>query len=149
MNLRDTPRRRREHPDMEITPLIDVIFLLLIFFLVTTTFSQAAGGDETESNIEIQLPEAASGAQSSPSDRVIVFVTGEGSVEIESDLPLEGDDISSQLSQLHRERPKAAILLKGDEEASHGEMIDVLDRIRQAGFRNVNLVARQRTEPSE
>ena len=67
MNLRDARRQRREHPDMEITPLIDVVFLLLIFFVVTTSFSQASGGQGQESEIDVELPEAATGRAASES----------------------------------------------------------------------------------
>ena len=143
MNLRESRRRQRDHPDMEITPLIDVVFLLLIFFLVTTSFSQATGGEEQESEINIELPKATTGQQTGQGERVILYVTGEGKVEIRGDVDVEGEGLRQRLASLHESKPDIRVLLKGDEKASHGRMVEILDEIRLAGFTNVNLVARQ------
>ena len=144
MNLRDHSGRRREHPDMEITPLIDVVFLLLIFFLVTTSFSQATGGKHSESEIPVQLPEASSGESGPRGERVTLFVRADGSVELRGDVDLRGGSLPEKLQDLHSRRPDMRILLKGDEEARHGRMTEVLDELRRSGFTNVNLVAREK-----
>lgn len=143
MNLRDNPRRRRDHPDMEITPLIDVVFLLLIFFLVTTSFSQASGGEGQESEIDVELPKATTGQQASRSEQVVLFVTADGSVEIRGDVETSGEGLGERLASLYASHPEIRIRLKGDEKASHGRMVEILDEIRRAGFTKVNLVARQ------
>jgi biopolymer transport protein ExbD len=144
MNLRESLRQRREHPDLEITPLIDIVFLLLIFFLVTTSFSQASGGERDESEIPVQLPEAATGEGGSTSDRMVLYVQEDGSVELRGDVELRGSDLSEKLADLHERHPEMRMLLKGDEQSSHGRLIDVLDQLRASGFRNVNLVAREK-----
>ncbi len=149
MNLRETRRRRREHPDMEITPLIDIVFLLLIFFVVTTSFSQASGGEGEESQIDVDLPRAASGQAASEREQVVLFVTADEGVEIRGEVSPSGESLADKLANLHESHPEVRISIKGDEEASHGRMIGVLDEIRGAGFSNVNLVAREKSEASE
>lgn len=149
MNLRESRRRQREHPDMEMTPLIDVVFLLLIFFVVTTSFSQASGGQGRESEIDVELPKAATGRAASENRQIVLYVTDEGGIEVRGDIEVEGDGVREKLDALHESHPDVRISLKGDERASHGRMVQVLDDIRRAGFSNVNLVARQAGEPSE
>lgn len=144
MNLRESLRRRREHPDLEITPLIDIVFLLLIFFLVTTSFSQASGGEHEETEIPVQLPESSTGQGGSTSDRVVLFVQKDGAVTLRGDAEMKDGPLAEKLADLHDRHPKMRIMLKGDEEASHGRLIDVLDELRAAGFRDVNLVAREK-----
>jgi biopolymer transport protein ExbD len=149
MNLRETRRRRRDHPDMEITPLIDIVFLLLIFFVVTTSFSQASSGEGQESQIDVDLPQAATGQASTDAEQIVLFVTADGAVEIRGDVEASGESLGEKLADLQERRPELRIAIKGDEKASHGRMIGVLDEIRRAGFSNVNLVARERGGDSE
>lgn len=135
MSLRDARKKRREEANLEMTPLIDVVFLLLIFFLITTTFSQ---GQEDE--LPIDLPEAVSGESATEGEKVVLSITEDGSVDIEGDEPLEGDSVDDQLSELYERKSDAAVVLRGDEAASHGEVIEVLDKIKETGFEKVNLV---------
>lgn len=142
MNLRETLRRRREEPDLEITPLIDIVFLLLIFFLVTTSFSQASGGEYEETEIPVQLPESSTGRGGETRDRMVLFVQKDGSVTLRGDVELTEGSLSEKLADLHERHPEMQVMLKGDEESSHGRLIEVLDELRSSGFRDVNLVAR-------
>lgn len=135
MSLRKRRKNRREDANLELTPLIDVVFLLLIFFLITTTFSQGQ-----EDQLPIELPEAVSGQETSQDDEIVLHITEEGSVRIEDDEPLEGDGIGEKLEDLYERHPEAPVVLRGDQNASHGQVVDVLDRIKQTGFNQVNLV---------
>ncbi|MFB6263295.1 MAG: ExbD/TolR family protein [Bradymonadaceae bacterium] len=138
MNLRERSNRRREHPEMEMTPLIDVVFLLLIFFLVTATFAQ-----KRESSLPVDLPEAATGTDSDSKKPVVVRVAEDGSVAIEAEVVPETGDLTSRLRRLHRERPDAVVSLRGDKSATHGRTIEVLDAIRRVGFERVRLITEE------
>ncbi len=135
MSLRESRKRRREEATLELTPLIDVVFLLLIFFLITTTFSKSQ-----EAHIPINLPKAISGEKATSGDKVVLFITSDGSVELKGDEPLQGDTVEEKLADLHQRKPQANVVLKGDQKASHGKVIEVLDRIKQTGFKKVDLV---------
>lgn len=143
MNLRENRGRRREHPELEITPLIDVVFLLLIFFLVTTSFAQSRDSGPDTSEIPIQLPGSSTGQSTGDDQRAVLFVRPDGTVELRGDLDLKGGDLAEKLTDLHRRRPEVPIMIKGDEEASHGRMVDVLDALRSAGFKDVNMATRK------
>ena len=135
MSLRESRKKRREDANLELTPLIDIVFLLLIFFLITTTFSQSR-----EAEIPINLPKAVTGEQAAKGDKVVLFITEDGSVEVRGDAELEGDTLAAKLGGLHAQNPDFNIVLKGDKGASHGRVIEVLDQIKQTGFKKVNLV---------
>ncbi|MFW5966303.1 MAG: ExbD/TolR family protein [Persicimonas sp.] len=136
MSLRKRRKNRREDANLELTPLIDVVFLLLIFFLITTTFSEGQ-----EDQLPIELPEAVSGQEASEDDEeIVLYITEDGSVRIKDDEPLEGDGIGEKLDDLYERHPESPIVLRGDQNASHGQVVDVLDRIKQTGFNQVNLV---------
>ncbi|MBA2664697.1 MAG: biopolymer transporter ExbD [Bradymonadaceae bacterium] len=134
MNFRSVGKRRVEST-LEITPLIDVVFLLLIFFLITTTFAQA-----NEAQIPINLPEAVSGEDSAKGERVVLMVTATGEVVMDEGVAWQGDALREKLDAYFQTNPDASILLKGDVEASHGRVVELLDLVKQVGFKRVNLV---------
>lgn len=152
MSLRDSRKNRRVSVDLDITPLIDVVFLLLIFFLVTSTFSKTE-----DAEIPINLPSAASGDKVTETQKVVLFITEDGSVEIKSDADdpgnvldgeqIEGATLNEKLTKLYAKHPDASVLLRGDKLATHGKVIEVLDQIKESGFKSVNLVITQPTAP--
>ena len=139
---------RRKH-SISLTPLIDVVFLLLIFFLLTSSIQQAQQeSNSRESTIAIELPEAQSGTQSTQSNPVVLTVDGEGKVVMEGGEDLQGDSIEAQLQDLYKKKPEAPILLRGDQGASHGDVIQLLDSVKQLGFKRVDLViAKPKSDP--
>ncbi len=139
MNLR-SGKRRRDEATIELTPLIDVVFLLLIFFLLTSSIQQAQQNTSSESAIRIDLPEAQSGSQSIQNDPLILTVTKEGKVVLEGADEIPGNSIEEQLQNLYRERPKAQLLLRGDEGSSYSQVMELLGTVKQLGFKQVDLV---------
>lgn len=148
MSLRHSRKSRRVAVDLDITPLIDVVFLLLIFFLVTSTFSKTE-----DAEIPINLPSAASGEAITETQKIVLFITEDGSVEIKSDADdpgnildgeeIEGATLNKKLENLYAKHPQANVLLRGDTLATHGKVIEVLDQIKESGFKSVNLVITQ------
>lgn len=148
MNFR-SDRRRRPEATIDLTPLIDVVFLLLIFFLLTSAISRNNEATAPESSIPIELPEAQSGSKSVTGSPVILTVTEQGEVELEGgESPLSGDSIEAKLIELYKKDPKAQILLRGDKGASHGRVIELLGAVRQIGFKKVDMVIARPKEAS-
>lgn len=148
MSLRDARKNRRVSVALDITPLIDVVFLLLIFFLVTSTFSKTE-----DAEIPINLPSASSGEAISESEKIVLFITEDGSVQVKSQLnapdgdEIEGATLSEKLEKLYALHPDANVLLRGDQLATHGKVIEVLDLLKASGFKSVNLVITQPASP--
>ncbi|TXD37070.1 biopolymer transporter ExbD [Lujinxingia vulgaris] len=142
MNFRAARKgRRRVEATLELTPLIDVIFLLLIFFVMTT-----APQSSPLERIGVDLPEAASGAalDEAEAERVVLRVAADGAVFEERE---DGERVSVEaplafLQEVHGERPAATVWLFGDEEAAHGAVIRLLDAAREVGFKKVHMAVR-------
>ena len=146
MNLR-RGGRRRELATIELTPLIDVVFLLLIFFLLTSTLSQAQQSSSRESTIPINLPEVSSGSTSVSDEPMMLTVTQEGTVIVEAGAQdLEGESVEAKLINLYKQNPDAQLLLRGDKGTTHGSVIQLLNSVRQIGFKRVDLVVARPAE---
>lgn len=137
MNMRGKNGRRVE-PTIELMPLIDVVFLLLIFFLITTSFAQTP-----ESQIPVNLPSGVSGVSSGQGEQVVFVVTPDGGIEIEGNVEVPEGSLDERLEWIQREKPEVNMLLKGDSEASHGRVVEILDLIKAKGFKKVNLVIKK------
>ena len=138
MNLRGN--KRRQEATIELTPLIDVVFLLLIFFLLTSALSQPTDATTRESSISIDLPSAQSGSKAVTGDPVVLNVTTDGPIVIEGAEALDGTTLEDKLISLYKKDPNAQVLLRGDKGASHGRVIDLLGSVKRIGFKKVDLV---------
>ena len=141
MNFR-SPQRRRSEPSLDLTPLIDVVFLLLIFFLVTATYAQ-----RDTRVVPVDLPQGASGEADSATVRVTIYVEADGTFTLhsEGDDPVTGltrDRLQVDLETLYGTAPDTPLYLRGDEDVRYGEVMQLLDLARTIGFRRVFNVIR-------
>ncbi len=134
-------RRRRlvaddsETSEVNLTPMLDVVFIMLIFFIVTTSFIK-------ESGVEIQRPES-SAASPQPDAQVMVAITPEGAVWVDGqpvDLHRVGGEVAGLVSD------GGSVVIQADRESTTGLLIEVMDRIREAGVEQV-AVAASRSRP--
>ena len=131
MNLRQT---RSEEPRIDITPLIDVVFLLLIFFMVTTTFQQ-------ETRLKVDLPEAVSGAPSVRQERIVLEVSAEGRYQLQGEAVVSSREaLRAALAALGPagERP---LVLQADGKAPHDAVVRAMDAARLSGFDKLSIAA--------
>jgi biopolymer transport protein ExbD len=140
LNLRQA---KKDDLDVNITPLIDVVFLLLIFFMVSTTF-------ERESEIEVTLPQAAIDAPVKDDFVIQVTINSEGTYFINGQRV-----INSQTSTLKQAMLKVAegrqdppIIVSADANATHQAVVRVMDAARQLGFVHLSFATTQ-TEESQ
>ena len=129
--------RVRKQVDLNVTSLVDVLFLLLIFFTLTSTFKRAG-------EIELKLPKSttaqpsASGASQQPVDLVLTE-TGtlflDGSATTFEALP-------PRLRAVHDRQPDRQVMIEAEEHVGHGEVVRLLDAVRTAGFTGVGIGVR-------
>ncbi len=113
---------------VEMTPLIDMVFLLLIFFLVATTFHQ------TEREMKIALPHAAfTGPISTALREIIINVDSDGSI-IVSGHTIEPDDLRTMIEQAVGANPDQKVTLRGDRDTAYANIVRVLDICKGAGI---------------
>lgn len=142
------PRRTLEDPAINLTPLIDVVFLLLIFFMVTTTFTR-------DTRLSVNLPEADTNSSENLVDQIEVTVSEAGRFSVNGEV-LSNSQASTlseailQSAQRDRSRP---VLLVADAEATHQSVVTAMDAIGRAGFSRLSIATRppqsQVTETSD
>ena len=132
MNFRTAKKGR--NLIINITSLIDVMFLLLIFFMVTSTF-------RNQPAINLVLPRSST-ASDTVDTPTILFLTESGQVYL-NDTPLAQEDLALALEQLHATTGDDRIVLRADEKATHGRVVEMIDTIKKSGFTRVSLSAKQ------
>jgi biopolymer transport protein ExbD len=122
-----------EEPQLILTPVIDIMFLLLIFFMVGTQFT------DDEHHFDIKLPTASETMSiTSLPDPATVNVTANGEVYLDGDavaLP----DLERKLAAMRQNYPGQAVLIRGDGSAAYQQVIDVLAAVKRAGVTGVSL----------
>ena len=136
-------RTLREELSINITPLIDVVFLLLIFFMLTTTFSR-------ETRLLINLPEANADIAENQSPQIEITVAREGGYTING-RALINSRLETLMRGLELESGgdlNVPIILIADAEATHQSVVTAMDAISQSGFTRMN-IATQHSEGLE
>ena len=124
--------RRAMNAEINVTPLVDVMLVLLIVFMITAPL--------LTKGVDVVLPKAAAKTLQAPSETPMsVSVTSDGSVFIqETEVAVE--ELASKLIAITGEGYESKIYVRGDANVDYGQVMNVLTRMQQAGFRNVSLV---------
>ena len=113
---------------IELTPIIDMVFLLLIFFLVATTFHQ------TEREMQIALPQASfSGPISVQLREIIINVDADGNV-IVGGRPMDGEGLRALVGEAVAANPEQKVTVRGDRATRYDNVVRVLDICKGAGI---------------
>ena len=124
-----------EDNGIDLTPMLDVVFIMLIFFIVTTTFIREAG-------IEINRPSAQT-AQKQERVNILVAIAPNGEIWIDGQrVDIRG--LRAAIETLRGKDPDASVVVQADRDARAGLLVEVMDQARLAGVRNV-AVSAQRT----
>lgn len=134
MNFRRHRRRTDTGPNL--TPLIDVVFLLLIFFMVSTTFTR-------ETHLAIELPEADGHAGEPPSEAIEIVVGRDGRYAINGVILPDGQLLRSTLLDQAGERRDMPIAITADANATHQSVVQAMDVAGQLGFAHLRIATRE------
>ncbi|MCD8491376.1 MAG: biopolymer transporter ExbD [Geovibrio sp.] len=118
---------------IDMTPMIDLIFLLLIFFIVTTSFVKETG-------IEVEKPVAAT-AQKKEDSSVLIAVTGDGRIFMDNQ-EVDIRSVRGRVSVMLSDNPKAAAVVIADKNARVETVVEIMDQCRLAGVNHVSLAAK-------
>jgi len=130
----------KEEPEINLTSLIDVVFLLLIFFMVSTTF-------ERQSLLSLQLPEASTAETQSIPELIELIVTEDGRLFI-GDAQLADDrlaTIQAAISSALEAQPDATLVVRADAEARHRLVVRVMDAAAAEGVDRLTIAAVEET----
>ncbi|MES1951061.1 GTP cyclohydrolase I [Salinisphaera sp. S4-8] len=120
-----------QEPSVNLTPLIDVVFLLLIFFMVSSRFID-------EKQLELELPGAASAQAVASEQAVIVEINADGGYRVDG-RGLAANALVASLLSLRAQYPDRPLRLRADGAASHAAVVRAMDAAAQAEFDRVEI----------
>ena len=125
-----------EQPALNLTPMIDIVFLLIIFFMVGTKFT------ELERKIGLKVPEVADrGALSAAPQRRIINVYRDGDLTLDK-TPVTLDELTTQLATARSQYSDLGVLVRGDAQGEFQLVASVLNACKQAGIRDMGISVR-------
>ncbi len=121
-----------DESDFDMTPMLDVVFIMLIFFIVTSSFVK-------ESGIDINRPEAST-ATIKEQGNILIAISAADDIWIDK-RKIDVRAVRANVERLHAENPQGAVVVQADKNSRNGVLVKVLDQVRLAGVSNVALAA--------
>ena len=121
-----------EESSVDITPMLDVVFIMLIFFIVTATFIKEAG-------IDVDKPSAATAIVQEKAS-ILVAIDANNNVWINR-RQVDVRSVRSIIERLHAENPKGTVVIQADRESKNDTLVQVMDASRRAGVYDIALAA--------
>ena len=121
-----------EEAEIDMTPMLDIVFIMLIFFIVTTSFVKETGIDVSRPN--------ASTAERKERGNILIAIKPGGEVWI-AKRKVELRAVRANVERLHAENPEGTVVIIADKESQTGVLVEVMDQVRLAGVYNVSIAA--------
>jgi biopolymer transport protein ExbD len=134
INVRNTLRGGGSEVNINMGPLVDMVFLLLIFFVVTTSFVKETG-------IDVQRSTAAT-AERKERGNIMLAISAEGQVYMENKR-IDVRSVRALIERALAEDPESGVVIVADKDSNTGTVVQAMDQCRLAGATNVSLAARQ------
>ncbi|GGO72276.1 MULTISPECIES: ExbD/TolR family protein [Bowmanella] len=126
-------RAEEEEATIDMTPMLDIVFIMLIFFIVTTSFVKEAG-------IEVNKPKAEQ-ATKQKSANIFIAINENGEVWMDKRM-VDVERVSANIERLLAEQPTDVVIVQADVEAKHGVVVEVMDQIKAAGIDRISVAAK-------
>ena len=127
--------REREQSEVNLTPMLDVVFIMLIFFIVTASFVK-------ESGIEVVRPRAET-AQRQERANILIAIRDDGEVWIQR-RAVDLRAVRANIERLMAENPQGGVIILADENSRNGVLVEVMDQARLAGAQSISIAAEER-----
>lgn len=122
----------QEDTELDMTPMLDIVFIMLIFFIVTTSFVK-------ESGVTVSMPQAETAARQENTN-IFIAITHQGEVWIDR-RPVDPRAVRAIVARLHADNPEGSVIIQSDEDAATGILVDVMDQVRLAGVEGIAIAA--------
>ena len=123
-----------EEATIDMTPMLDVVFIMLIFFIVTASFVKEAG-------INVNRPEAATAVKKDRAN-ILIAITDKGEIWINK-RRIDVRAVQANIERLHAENPQGTVVIQADKKATTDTLIKVMDASRAAGVYDVSIAAQE------
>ena len=123
-----------EEANIDMTPMLDVVFIMLIFFIVTASFVKEAG-------IDVNRPEAATAVKKDRAN-ILIAISDKGEIWINK-RRIDVRAVQANIERLHAENPQGTVVIQADKKATTETLIKVMDASRAAGVFDVSIAAQE------
>ena len=123
-----------DEAEIDITPMLDVVFIMLIFFIVTATFIKEAG-------IDVNRPDAATAVKQDNAN-ILIAIGPNNDIWIDK-RQIDVRAVRPNIERLHAENPQGSVVIQADKLSKTDTLIQVMDASRQAGVYNVSIAAQE------
>jgi biopolymer transport protein ExbD len=125
-------KRKEDEAEIDMTPMLDIVFIMLIFFIVTASFVKEAGVSVTNPGAITATPR--------PDANVFIAVTKEGEVYIDNK-NIDIEKLKVEIMRIKNETPEGSIVIQADKDSKAGVVMKVLDAAKSAGVKAVSVAA--------
>ena len=122
--------KKQEEAEINITPMLDIVFIMLIFFIVTTSFVK-------ESGIDIQRPSAKTSEKKKQAS-ILIAINQAGEIWIDR-RRVDIRAVSSNIEKLKAESPEGSVVIQADKNALTDILVKVMDQVRMAGVKKISV----------
>ena len=126
-------KQPEEESEIDLTPMLDVVFIMLIFFIVTATFVKEIG-------LDVNSPDKNQNVKDADKQSIVVQITNRNRIRIRG-RDVDVRSVRANIERLHAENPEAPVVVQPHPESKTDTMIQVMDAARQAGVYNVSIAA--------
>ena len=127
--------RQEEDADIDITPMLDIVFIMLIFFIVTATFVKESGIDVTRPDAETAVKQ----------NRVAILIAIRDNNEIWiNQRQVDLGSVRANVEKLHAENPQGGAVIQADRQAETGVLVEIMDQVRLAGVGAISIAANEK-----
>ena len=128
---------QQDEAELDMTPMLDVVFIMLIFFIVTTSFVK-------ESGVSVSSPQAQTASQQE-NVNIFIAITADGEVWVDR-RPVDPRSVRAIVARLHADNPEGSVIIQADEDSATGMLVEVMDQVRLAGVEKIAIAADRRAE---
>ena len=121
-----------EESDIDLTPMLDVVFIMLIFFIVTASFVKEAG-------IDVNKPDATTAVMKERAN-ILVAIDSRNQIWIDK-RQVDPRSVRANIERLHAENPQGSVVIQADKDSKNERLVQVMDAARAAGVYNVAIAA--------
>lgn len=127
--------RQEEDADIDIAPMLDIVFIMLIFFIVTATFVKESGIDVTRPDAETAVKQ----------NRVAILIAIRDNNEIWINRrKVDLASVRANVEKLHAENPQGGAVIQADRQAETGVLVEIMDQVRLAGVGAISIAAEEK-----
>ena len=126
--------RKQDETGIDLTPMMDIVFIMLIFFIVTTSFVKETGVDINRPNAET--------AERDEKGNILVAITASNEIWIDK-RRVDLRSVRANVERLKAENPEGSVIIQADKASKTGFLVETMDQVRLAGVQNVSIAAEQ------